>query len=228
MTKQVYFVAHGHRIKIGTTANLKQRLRDISAHLVGELVLIAAIDGGRDVEAAIHKLLKPHRLKGEWFSDCPEVRSLIASLQATGLEAIAGTYVPKQDHTPVGPKIEPDPILRGLVRLRQLWEHPILVQFLSLIEAAKRANIDPVPACIPIMDQIPHEDKLQRWINAHKALAAADGMLKTVGLSHTDIFLPQLNVSVSPDDDEAVDRLVTMTLDQTERTVIESFGPYTH
>ena len=50
-----------------------------------ELSVIAIIDGSRFLEKTLHHVLEPHRVRGEWFVDCAEVRAEIDS-------AIAGRY----------------------------------------------------------------------------------------------------------------------------------------
>lgn len=70
----VYFI-HApalRRIKIGTTTELKRRLRDIQRQpelRAIELVLVGYIDGGDVVERLIHEKFTAHRISHEWFAD---------------------------------------------------------------------------------------------------------------------------------------------------------------
>lgn len=65
----IYFVQIGAAgpIKIGTTNNLKMRLRVLQTRHTERLVIIAKIPGGFFVEKKIHSRLSQHRIGGEWF-----------------------------------------------------------------------------------------------------------------------------------------------------------------
>jgi Meiotically up-regulated gene 113 len=73
----IYFAASGGRIKIGVSQNVTRRLAYINTHLEEPLTLIGTISGGSKVENGIQAHFKQHRLKGEWFKDCEEVRQSI-------------------------------------------------------------------------------------------------------------------------------------------------------
>lgn len=73
----VYFLECDGKIKIGVTRNLKQRMASLKTAASSKIELIAAVEGGADVERALHRKLQPHRLEGEWFRDCAEVRVAI-------------------------------------------------------------------------------------------------------------------------------------------------------
>ncbi|WP_256849204.1 GIY-YIG nuclease family protein, partial [Pantoea sp. Ft+CA_17] len=70
----IYFVQFGDRIKIGFTADLRQRLRVFRSTLLGDVRLIGSVPGARKLESEIHKRLKDHRVGGDWFKACPEVQ----------------------------------------------------------------------------------------------------------------------------------------------------------
>lgn len=65
--------------KIGYT--VKQRARDrlmqIQRSNPLDLSLVAGIFGNETDEKAFHSIFKPHRIHGEWFTDCPGIRLLI-------------------------------------------------------------------------------------------------------------------------------------------------------
>lgn len=63
----VYAVAAGWRVKIGFTANLEQRLKEIQAMCPVPLELLATVPGGRAREAALHREFAGDRVHGEWF-----------------------------------------------------------------------------------------------------------------------------------------------------------------
>lgn len=72
----VYFIANGGRVKIGYTTNLQGRLSALS--LRPEHVLIA-LDGGPELERALHAHFAAHRHgETEWFELSPEVFRYIA------------------------------------------------------------------------------------------------------------------------------------------------------
>lgn len=86
MQGKVYFVAAPGRIKIGYTCQPERRLRTLRHVDMEDLAVVAIIDGDRRVERDIHERLREHRLRGEWFLDCAEVRSAIE-------DAVAGKFV---------------------------------------------------------------------------------------------------------------------------------------
>lgn len=75
---KVYFVAAPGRIKIGFTISPESRLDKLRQVDMEELTMLGIVDGTRRLERHLHRKLAPFRLKGEWFLDCPDVRSAIA------------------------------------------------------------------------------------------------------------------------------------------------------
>jgi hypothetical protein len=75
----VYYVAFGGRIKIGTTIDLKQRLRAIHHDQ-----LLAVEPGGYDIEGERHRQFASARVAGqrEWFEPSDELRVHIRSVRA--------------------------------------------------------------------------------------------------------------------------------------------------
>jgi hypothetical protein len=43
--------------------------------------LLRTIKGGRRKEAQLHRTFKQHRVTGEWFRDCAEIRTFIRSVE---------------------------------------------------------------------------------------------------------------------------------------------------
>lgn len=76
---RVYFIQseHGGPIKIGTTENVAQRLRNLQTGSPTRLVVLGVLAGGQSVEQILHLDLAAHRLEGEWFADHPLVRSIV-------------------------------------------------------------------------------------------------------------------------------------------------------
>jgi hypothetical protein len=83
----VYFFAAPDRIKIGFTANLLARFQSLESASLLPLEIVGHIPGTRDLERAIHAEAAPHRIKGEWFADCPEVRAIINRAMQDGASA---------------------------------------------------------------------------------------------------------------------------------------------
>ncbi|MCC9312352.1 GIY-YIG nuclease family protein [Kitasatospora sp. RB6PN24] len=54
-------------VKIGCTTDLQRRLATLQCGSPIKLQLLATFAGGRELEAALHRLLATHRLEGEWF-----------------------------------------------------------------------------------------------------------------------------------------------------------------
>jgi hypothetical protein len=71
----IYFAKCGEHIKIGIAGNVKQRIGSLQVASAQPIELIGAVKGTAHDERRLHKTLSRHRIKGEWFSDCPEVRS---------------------------------------------------------------------------------------------------------------------------------------------------------
>jgi hypothetical protein len=84
----VYFIECAGRIKVGYSTNVGRRVRDLATAAPSAVALLGDIAGGLQAEAAIHRRLDAHRLNGEWFLDCPEVREVIADLMQHGVSAV--------------------------------------------------------------------------------------------------------------------------------------------
>jgi hypothetical protein len=68
----VYCIRFGDRVKIGWTADLKQRLKALPYDEV-----IAVTPGAVADEQAVHRRFALLRLTGEWFKDDPEIREFV-------------------------------------------------------------------------------------------------------------------------------------------------------
>lgn len=123
----VYFVECAGRIKIGFSNDVAARLRQLSTGAPGKLNLIATIEGPHRLERAIHRHLKAHRVKGEWFEDRPEVRTVIAELVASGATAIGFVH----EELSATPALDPDSaqaVITSVVKKKRpygtkAWKH---------------------------------------------------------------------------------------------------------
>lgn len=73
----VYFVqaVTGGPIKIGSAVVVEARVAALQVGSPYPLVVLGeAVGAGAPTERALHARLAKHRLHGEWFEDCPEVR----------------------------------------------------------------------------------------------------------------------------------------------------------
>lgn len=78
------------RIKIGTSLNPLQRLRDLQTGSSTPLRLLALFPGGRYAEQQFHKLHPDRRLDGEWFEDGDRYLSdLLIEVALTAVNSIA-------------------------------------------------------------------------------------------------------------------------------------------
>lgn len=76
----VYFMAdNAGKIKIGTSRTLAKRHRALKAKY-GDLELLGTMAGARKTEMKVHAQLAEHRIEGEWFRDCLELRRAIQCL----------------------------------------------------------------------------------------------------------------------------------------------------
>jgi hypothetical protein len=75
---KVYFVSAPGRIKIGFTTQPEVRLAHLQAVDMERLEVIGTIDASRTDETSLHTKLEKHRIRGEWFADNEEVRTVIS------------------------------------------------------------------------------------------------------------------------------------------------------
>ena len=83
----IYFIEYAGRIKIGFAANVERRLGEFRT-AIPSFVRLGTMEGTRDHERAIHKALKAYRVGGEWFTDCPEVRTFLSQTMFSGIEPL--------------------------------------------------------------------------------------------------------------------------------------------
>lgn len=75
---RVYFMRNGDRIKIGYTTNLRARLAALCLRSDSVLLLL---QGGRDLESALHRYLSEHRMPDtEWFLYAERIHNYIGTM----------------------------------------------------------------------------------------------------------------------------------------------------
>lgn len=74
----VYFVASkAGVIKIGWSANAEKRVQSLQTTTHEPLEVLLIVEGDRSHERHAHRVLGVHRVRGEWFEDCTDVRQYI-------------------------------------------------------------------------------------------------------------------------------------------------------
>lgn len=75
----VYFITcrETGRVKIGCAYNPLNRLKTLQSGCPTKLKIEALIKGSHKRERELHKLLKKHRIHGEWFRIAPEIEAII-------------------------------------------------------------------------------------------------------------------------------------------------------
>lgn len=76
----VYFIKCENYVKVGYTANMKQRFKKYVTENPFPLKVLGIINGGYDVEKKIHKQLETWWHRGEWFTYNIVVRDLIKQI----------------------------------------------------------------------------------------------------------------------------------------------------
>ena len=67
MTGYVYAVKSGDAVKIGWARIPERRVAELNVGSASRHELIGYVAGTREQEAECHRLLSPHRIRGEWF-----------------------------------------------------------------------------------------------------------------------------------------------------------------
>jgi Meiotically up-regulated gene 113 len=89
----VYFIKVGDAIKIGFTKNLVRRIQDLRSASVEEIILLAALPGGQELERYLHDLFADAKINSEFYSTDIVVRFL-----ANAKRILLETTLQKQDY----------------------------------------------------------------------------------------------------------------------------------
>jgi hypothetical protein len=73
----VYAISNGTHLKIGWSARHPElsRLRDLQVASAQELDIVGAFIGTQRDERSAQRRFGPHRIRGEWFVDVPQIRA---------------------------------------------------------------------------------------------------------------------------------------------------------
>lgn len=90
--QRVYFIQSGDcgPIKIGIAEDAKTRMRQMQTGCPDPLRLLGTLPGGAGREAALHRHLSAHRVRGEWFSPTAEVLAFVPGVDTSGLITALG------------------------------------------------------------------------------------------------------------------------------------------
>jgi hypothetical protein len=124
----VYFLqpTDGGPIKIGYTDNLDQRRLQLQVHYGTSLALLATMEGGKEVERAIHERFAAHRIgRTEQFRPAPELlafigRPLLANPNPEAVEALTPHNLSPHNRRLVSFRFS-DVALRLLDTLAERW-----------------------------------------------------------------------------------------------------------
>lgn len=109
-----------HLVKIGYTANLRERLLTHGNQHPEGIELIVSAPGGRDLERVLHELLANECVAGEWFRPCPMLNAVIMALIATAEKsAPVDSSEPSQD---IRTEIPEAPDMTNVSALAALFE----------------------------------------------------------------------------------------------------------
>lgn len=85
----VYFVSDGQFVKIGWTADWRQRMTTIQSANPNKLQILAVCRGSTYRELALHRRFEKHHTQGEWHRLDQEIRDYIADIGTKGLNCLA-------------------------------------------------------------------------------------------------------------------------------------------
>lgn len=185
--KKVYFVLSGDRIKIGFSANIPKRLSSLRSSSAHPMQLLGAIDGGRELEAAIHEKLSAKRKQREWFEDCEEVRALLQDLMERGHEAVSEFYRPpkpltkmprlsRDDQVSLGIGVENHPLVLATTRLAKIAHHPVMCRVRLAAEMEKVGDLPTGSLMLGELKRWPNGR--ERHKNAIDVIIQADALLR--------------------------------------------------
>lgn len=86
-------------IKIGYASSVDRRVRYLQTGSPHKLVVLHSFEGDKNVERALHRCFKEHRLTGEWFAPAPAILAL-KEMSLPAINLLVKAYPFKTAHTP--------------------------------------------------------------------------------------------------------------------------------
>jgi len=78
----IYFIrSYNEYIKIGTSINVDDRLKDLQTASPKNLKVQAVLEGSYTTESGLHELFEKSRVRGEWFKYTEEIKWFIRAVQ---------------------------------------------------------------------------------------------------------------------------------------------------
>lgn len=116
----VYFAQAGKDgpIKVGTAKDVAKRIMALAGACPDAISLLAVIDGGHALERRIHRALREHHRRLEWFNASREVRALVLVAHHTGAGAVLRWLDQKEAETQF---VKPDFVSSEDNRADILW-----------------------------------------------------------------------------------------------------------
>lgn len=138
----VYLLGKGEHVKIGWAKNPTNRCGVLQTASVERITLLVRVPGSKLLERALHRRFAAFRVKGEWFTASPEIRTLFDAIILDPSLADAMSQPPSAVPAPTPLEHYRPTTLAGL-RLREWRER----QFLTQSEAAERLGIKQPSLC---------------------------------------------------------------------------------
>jgi hypothetical protein len=93
LAMSVYFIRAGDYIKIGVASDPHRRLREHQTSSPQKLELVGVIEGGRELERALHAMFSDAHVNGEWFKPTAKMLAI-----AQGTITVSAPSQPKDSN----------------------------------------------------------------------------------------------------------------------------------
>lgn len=100
MSKTVYCIRSGGRLKIGYSAQFEGRLSSLRGGSPDDVEVVLTIPAPRRVETALHRKLAEYRVRHEWFEDRPEVLSVLREVLDRGADEVLRGFLDPERPAP--------------------------------------------------------------------------------------------------------------------------------
>lgn len=85
---QVYLIRCAGRVKIGFTADFKERARVLRTACPFPIEVVAVVSGDRTLELLLHRTFRALRRHGEWFEEAGALLTLTKALSSVSLSVV--------------------------------------------------------------------------------------------------------------------------------------------